>query len=182
MNQRMRGAPAASCRACNWLRPSYLACTGNLHHGVLKIATLKFLAPPFIIWQVNHWSRREQEGFPVLAGADFSTIAPPLPEARLGAWRLQNGCSRKALCSMSDVGQIWLPGSVLLQLPLTPLPLLLHPCHRAPSLQGWQWCEEKWHLDLSPQIIDACDAEGWSYGERWWWAWVQSKLPSPMMR
>lgn len=59
--------------------------------------------------KVNHWSRREQEGFPVLAGADFSTIAPPLPE-------------------------------------------------------GWQWCEEKWHLDLSPQIIDACDAEGWSYG------------------
>jgi hypothetical protein len=59
--------------------------------------------------KVNHWSRREQEGFPVLAGADFSTIAPPLPE-------------------------------------------------------GWQWCEEKWHLDLSPQIIDACDSEGWSYG------------------
>lgn len=83
---------------------------------------------------------------------------------------------------MSDAGQISLPASVLLQLPLTPLPLLLHPCSRAPSLQGWQWCEEKWHLDLSPQIIDACDAEGWSYGERWCWAWVQSKLLCLMMR
>ncbi|KAL4855216.1 hypothetical protein ACK3TF_004204 [Chlorella vulgaris] len=35
----------------------------------------------------------------------------------------------------------------------------------APPLpEGWQWCEEKWHVDLSGQIIDACDSEGWSYG------------------
>ncbi|KAL4443861.1 hypothetical protein ABPG75_011598 [Micractinium tetrahymenae] len=59
--------------------------------------------------KVNHWSRREHEGFPVLASADFNAIAPPLPE-------------------------------------------------------GWQWCEEKWHIDRSGQIIDACDADGWSYG------------------
>ncbi|KAL4449489.1 hypothetical protein ABPG77_007133 [Micractinium sp. CCAP 211/92] len=59
--------------------------------------------------KVNHWSRREHEGFPVLAGADFNAIAPPLPE-------------------------------------------------------GWQWCEEKWHIDRSGQIIDACDPDGWSYG------------------
>lgn len=59
--------------------------------------------------QVNHWSRREHDNFPVLAGPDFGSIAPPLPE-------------------------------------------------------GWQWCEAKWHLDLSGQIIDACDPDGWSYG------------------
>lgn len=47
----------------------------------------------------------------------------------------------------------------------SPSPLLLRPSLPGPAVQGWQWCEEKWHLDLSPQIIDACDAEGWSYGK-----------------
>lgn len=30
--------------------------------------------------RVNHWSRREHEGFPLLAGSEFQAIAPPLPE------------------------------------------------------------------------------------------------------
>jgi hypothetical protein len=30
--------------------------------------------------------------------------------------------------------------------------------------QGWNWIEDKWHVDFSGQIIDACDADGWSYG------------------
>ncbi|PSC69312.1 hypothetical protein C2E20_7167 [Micractinium conductrix] len=59
--------------------------------------------------KVNHWSRREHDNFPLIAGPEFGAIAPPLPE-------------------------------------------------------GWQWCEEAWHIDFSGEIIDACDADGWTYG------------------
>lgn len=34
--------------------------------------------------RVSHWSRRENDNFPVLAGQDFQAIAPPLPEVRWG--------------------------------------------------------------------------------------------------
>ena len=92
---------------------------------------------------VHHWSRREQEGFPVLAGADFPAIAPPLPE--LGS--AGGGAEAGHAAGLQGCGAIKPPPAAL-----------------APPLQGWQWCEDKWHLDLSGQIIDACDEEGWSYG------------------
>lgn len=92
---------------------------------------------------VHHWSRREQEGFPVLAGADFPAIAPPLPEVGSAG----GGAEAGHAAGLQGCGAIKPPPAAL-----------------APPLQGWQWCEDKWHLDLSGQIIDACDEEGWSYG------------------
>lgn len=56
---------------------------------------------------------------------------------------------------------LWRPFSI--KEPLNPS-LLGCTAFRPATVQGWQWCEEKWHIDRSGQIIDACDPDGWSYG------------------
>uniref|UniRef100_A0A1D2AAN3 VASt domain-containing protein n=1 Tax=Auxenochlorella protothecoides TaxID=3075 RepID=A0A1D2AAN3_AUXPR len=35
--------------------------------------------------------------------------------------------------------------------------------------QGWRWLESTWHLDLSGQLVDAVDADGWAYGLDFGW-------------
>lgn len=57
-------------------------CAGNAvppcWHGAAHSPALPCPPPPAA--QVNHWSRREHENFPVIAGSDFAAIAPPLPQ------------------------------------------------------------------------------------------------------
>lgn len=165
---------------------------------------LSLLRPPCL--QVNHWSRREHEGFPVLASADFNAIAPPLPEVG----RLPGACTVGRCCADAPTVPAatqagWAAGlsgshcaTAMVSIknaqsrrsgqhqrvcsPPQPVCrcvddrsscLLCRSPHRSfvasavsghATPQGWQWCEEKWHIDRSPQIIDACDADGWSYG------------------
>ena len=112
--------------------------------------------------KANHWSRREHEGFPLFTGGDFGAIAPPLPEVRSAP-----ACGRAAAAALAALPRLRLNRLAccchdMTCAPLAPKPPPTHP--PACCLQGWQWCEEKWHLDMSGQIIDACDDEGWSYG------------------
>lgn len=37
------------------------------------------------------------------------------------------------------------------------------------SLQGHQWEEAKWHVDLSGLVAAAVDAEGWAYAVDFPW-------------
>lgn len=59
------------------------------------------------------------------------------------------------------------------QTPGSPAFLPPFPVNPAPRLntpaQGWRWLESTWHLDLSGQLVDAVDADGWAYGLDFGW-------------